>query len=99
MKNGVRQGSTSSGISFDFCLKEDISDVSKLQAWCTLNCNKVNILGSAEDLVLVAPTTPALHLLLQALTSKLSTLSLQVNVPKTCNIALKTHWLKRGQQA
>ena len=53
------QGGISSGILFNFYLKEVISDISKLPAECTLNCGKVNILGYADDLVLVAPTTQA----------------------------------------
>ena len=55
---------------------EVISDVSKLPAGRTFNCSKINILGYADDLVLVATTDQALQLLLNVLTSKLSTLSL-----------------------
>ena len=82
VKNGVRQGSISSGIIFNFYVNEVIPDISKLLAGCTLNCSKVNILGFADDFVLVAPTPQTLQLLLNVLTSKLSTLSLQVNVLK-----------------
>ena len=89
VRNGVRQGGISSGILFNFYLNEVISDITKLPVGCTLNCNKVNILGYADDLVLVAPTAQALQLMLNALTCKLSTLSLQVNVQKSCNIVFR----------
>ena len=85
----MRQGAVSSGILFNSYLNEVISDISKLPAGCTLNCSKVNILGYADDLVLVDPTDQALQLMLNALTSKLSTLSLQVNVQKSCNIVFR----------
>ena len=64
IRNGVQHGGFSSGIVFNFYLNEVISDISKLPAGCTLNCSKFNILGYADDLVLVAPTAQALQLLL-----------------------------------
>ena len=82
----MRQGGISFGILFNLYLIEVISDISKLPAGCTLNCSKVIILGYADDLVLVAPTAQALQLIVNALTSKLSPLSLQLNVQKSCNI-------------
>ena len=89
VKNGVRQGGISSGILFNFYLIEVLSDISKQQAWCTLSCRKVNILGYADDLVLVAPIPQAWQLLQNVVTSKLYTLSLQVNVQKACNIVFR----------
>ena len=85
----MRQGGISSEILFKLYLNEVKSDISKLPAECTLICSKVNILGYADDLVLVAPTAQALQLLLNALTSKISTLSLLVNVQKSCNIVFR----------
>ena len=66
-----------------------MADIARLQARCNLNCSKVNTLGNADDLVLVTPTAQALQLLLNDLTSKRSTLSLQVNVQKSCNIVFR----------
>ena len=43
--NGVRQGSISSGIIFNFYVNEVIPDISKLLAGYTLTCSKANILG------------------------------------------------------
>ena len=43
-KNGVKQGGISSEILFKLYLNELIYDISMLQAGCTLNCNRVNIL-------------------------------------------------------
>ena len=60
-----------------------------LPAGCTLNCSKINILGYTDDLVLVASTAQTLQLFLNALTFKLSTLSLQVNVQKSYNIVFR----------
>ena len=67
IKNGVRQGGLSSVILSDFVLNEVISDTSKLLAWYTLNCSKVNILERVNDLVLVGPTAQALQFLLNDL--------------------------------
>ena len=91
----MRQGGISSGILFNFYLNEVKSDTSKLSARCTLNCSEVNYLGYADGLVLVAETAEALQNLLNTLTSKLSTLSLQVYVQKSCNIVFK-HSNKTG---
>ena len=85
----MRQGGISSEILFYFYINEVISDISKLPAGCTLYCTKVNIQGYADDLVLVPPTAQALQLLLNVLTAKLSTLSLQVNLLKSCNIVFR----------
>ena len=72
-KNGVRQGDISSGILFNFYLNEAITDVSKLPAVCTLNLY-------ADNLGLVAQKDKTIQILLNAFTSKLYILSLQVNV-------------------
>ena len=85
-KNGVGQGGISSGIIFNLYVNEVRSDISKLQAGCTLNCSKVNILGYADYLV---PVVQVLKLLLNTPTSKLSTLSLQINVQNSCNIVFR----------
>ena len=85
----MRKGCISSGLLFNFYLNEAISNAPRLQAGCTLNCSKVKILGYADDLVLVVPKAQALQLILNALTSKLSTRSLQVNVQRSCNILIR----------
>ena len=59
--NGVRQGAISSGILFNLYLNEVISDLSKLPVEYTLIYSKVNMLGYADDLVLVVLTTQALQ--------------------------------------
>ena len=86
---GVRLGGISSGILINFYLDEVISDISRLPAGNTSNCSILNILGYDHNLVLVAPTAKALQLLLNALNSKLYTLSLQVNVQKSRKIVFK----------
>ena len=70
----------------DLCFKPPPPRISKLPAGWTLICTKVSVLGYADDLVLVVPTTLAVQFLLNALTSKLYTLSLQVNMQKSCDI-------------
>ena len=89
IKNEVRLGSISSEILFNFYLNEVTSDVSKLQAGGTSYCSKVSILGYADVLALVTPTVHALQLLLKTLSSKLSTLSLQVNVQISYNLVIR----------
>ena len=64
-----------------------ISDISKLTVRSIWNCTKVNVVGYVDDLVLVvAPPTQTKIFLLNALISNLSTLLLQLNVQKSCNI-------------
>ena len=82
VKNGVRQGGTKSWILLNVYLNEVMTDVSKLQAGCTLNCSEINIIRFVDDLVLFAQTAQALQFLLNAITSKLYTQSVQVNVQK-----------------
>ena len=77
VRNGVRQGGILPGILFDFYLSELISVISKLPVGGFLNCSKVSILRYA-GLFLVAQKAQALNFLLNALTSKLFTLILQV---------------------
>ena len=69
----MRQGGISSGISFNFYLNEVITDILKLMIGCTLNCSGVNILGCADDLVLLASPAELFHDLLKTLTCKLHT--------------------------
>ena len=85
----MRQGGISSGILFNLYLNEVLSEISKLPAGCTLNCTEVSTSGYADDLVLVASTAQALKFLLNDLTSKLSILSLQVNMQKSCKIVFR----------
>ena len=79
---------------FQFYLKEVTSDISKQPVVCTLICSKFNIIGYADDLVLVAPIAQALKILLNVPTSKLYTLSLQVNVQKSWNVVVNCN--KKG---
>ena len=85
VRNGVRHWGISPRTLFNFYLSEVISESYMLSVWCTINCSEINILGYVDDLVLVAPAAQALQLLLNALTFKLYTLSLQVNVQKKCS--------------
>ena len=89
VRDGVGQRGISSGILLSLNLNEVMTETYKLQAGCTLNCSEVSILGYADDLVLVAPAAQAFTILLSAHNSILSTLLLQVNVLKSCNIVLR----------
>ena len=95
----MQQGNNSFGLFFRFYLNEAISEVSKLPATCTLNGSKVNILGYADNLVIVVPTVQALDFLINALTSKLYTLPLEVNVQKSSIIVSRHGNKKKCQQA
>ena len=72
-----------------YYLQELVSDISKLPARYTLICSKYNILGYADELVIVASTGKVLQLLLNAFTFKLYTLSLQVKVQKSSNFVFR----------
>ena len=73
----------SSGIVFNFYLKEIMSDISNLPVECTLACCKVSINRHAGDLVLDASTSEALQYLLSARNTKLYTMSLQESTQKS----------------
>ena len=88
-KNGVREGSITSGILFNFYLNEVISDIFKLLVGCTLICSKVNILSYSVHLVLVAPAAQSLQALLKTLSFNLYTPSLKVILQKSCNIFIR----------
>ena len=75
---------------FNFYLGEIKFDISKLPVGCTLSFSNFIIVEYVDDSVLVAPTAQALQVLLNAPTSKLYIMSLQVNVQKSCSTALDT---------
>ena len=66
---------------------------------CTLNCSKVDVLGHADDFVLVMPTAQTLNFLLDALTSTLYILPLQIVVQISCNSCKKLDYEQPAAEA
>ena len=56
IKNVMRHVVISPEIFFSFYLQKVISDIFRIPVGCALNFNKVNLLGHAGNLVLVAPS-------------------------------------------
>ena len=87
--NGVRQGAVCSGLLFTFYINEIIETISKLNEGCNLSTYKVNILGYADDIVLIAPTRKALQVIVNKLYELSSKLCLSINVNKTVYLVFK----------
>ena len=51
-----------------------------LPVGCSLNCSKMNILWYADDIVLLAPTTHALQVMLDTPSDTIRNLTLKINV-------------------
>ena len=78
----LRQGVLSAYL-FSFYVDSVSKEISNLPAGCVLGINKINILAYADDLVLMAPTSSALQILLDNIGLLLGQLNLCINVGKT----------------
>ena len=61
----------------------------KLPVGCSLSCSKMNILCYADDIVLLAPTAQALQVMLDSLSGTIRSLSLKINIKKSCHIVFR----------
>ena len=68
--NGLRRGGITSGILFNFYVKEVLTDSADLSLRCELNGNWVNIFCYADNIVLLVPTENALQIVLDTLAPK-----------------------------
>ena len=60
-----------------------------LPVGCSLNCSKMNIFCYADDIVLLAPTAQALQVMLDSLSGTIRSLSLKINIQKSCHIVFR----------
>ena len=91
IKNGVRQGGILSSILFNFYINEVINKVSILNWGCNLNLRKLNIIGYADDLIVMAPSPAGLQNILNSLGETLKALCLKINTDKSVHMVFKTN--------
>ncbi len=96
IKNGTRQGEVLSGIIFNF-YKNIFKTISELTAGCSIGLYKINILGYADDIILICLSTNGLHTLIDKLYIMLNDLGLILNATKSVNIIFKARKYKDYQ--
>jgi len=92
--SGVRQGGILSPILFNFYINDCLEKVSEMSQGCRLCYQPSNIIGYADDLLLLAPSARGLQKLLDVTTNCIRELSLQINVNKSQYIVFRNKPLK-----
>ena len=83
IKNGTRQGGVLSGLLFNFYINDMLETVRQLDVGCSLRSIKFNIIGYADDIMILCPSANGLQFLIDKLYLMLSSLCLEVNVDKS----------------
>ena len=90
VRNGVRQGGILSTLLFNLYIDECISKVSSLKVGCELLSRKVNIIGFADDLIMLSPSITGLQTILNCASPIFKYLCLNINSKKSVNISFNT---------
>ena len=77
--NGVRQGGILSPFLFRFYLRDLITQVTALNLCCTYASTIINLLASADDMVVLAPSCQALQSILVVIEDAASKISMSFN--------------------
>ena len=93
--NGVRQGGIISPILFNFYINDILKVISETNVGCSLCYYMLNIIGYADDLVLLVPTSRGLQILLDKLTDMLNDLCLILNVTKSACMIFRAKKFRR----
>lgn len=81
--NGVRQGGILSPWFFNLYIDEILERVSSAGIGCRFGLTSSNIIGYADDLVILAPSSKSLQNLINILTGEIDKLKLLINKDKT----------------
>ena len=81
--NGVRQGGILSPYLFCFYIDHILEEIASLPIGCAINYYKLNILGYADDLVVLAPTVTALQTIIDKLERLIDEVCLTLNPGKS----------------
>ena len=87
LKNGTRQGGILSPLIFNYYIKEIISSVLDSNIGCRLGVHKMNIISYADDLVVLAPSSSGLNLLINMVSGLISDHNLSLN-PRKCTVLI-----------
>ena len=87
--SGVRQGGILSATLFNFYLHTVMNRITSMNAGCTFQYERVNLIAYADDLILLAPSATGLQLLLDELNSQLEAMDLLINFEKSSYIVFR----------
>ena len=83
INQGVRQGGILSPFLFKLYIDELLCDISDLEVGCRLGFIRLNIIGYADDLVLIADSVANLETMYNLLRQKILGLKLKLNINKS----------------
>jgi hypothetical protein len=89
VRNGIRQGGVNSALLFNFYINDILKTISELSEGCILMYTKVNILGYADDLILLCPSANGLQFLIDKLSFMIENLCLNINTDKSVYIVFR----------
>ena len=94
--NGVRQGGILSPLLFAYYMNDTLDCVTSMPEGCSLVGYKTNMICFADDIILMAPSSSGLQLLIDKLTEKVSSLCLKINQDKSQFIVFECKGSKSG---
>ncbi len=97
INNGARQGGVLSGLIFNFYINDILQTISELTAGCSIGLYKINILGYADDIILICPSANGLQTLINKLYIMLNDLGLTLNTSKSVYMIFKARKYKDYQ--
>lgn len=93
--NGVRQGGIISPLLFNFYINDILNTISEMNIGCNICYYKLNIIGYADDIVLLFPSTRGLQTLLDKLSIMLKSICLVLNTTKSVYMIFRTKRCKK----
>jgi endonuclease/exonuclease/phosphatase family metal-dependent hydrolase len=95
IENGVRQGGINSPLLFNFYINDILNAISELNVGCNLSYYRINIIGYADDLALIAPSGKGLQIMINVVVFMLTKLCLSLNVSKSVTMIFKAKKFKK----
>ena len=88
-ENGARQGGCLSPLLFSYYINDIINEVSDMAVGCSIGGIRTNIICFADDMCLMAPGATSLQKILDAVSLRITSLCLTINVSKSAYIVFK----------